>query len=207
VAGVQSPSDSAGSLGLAPAPVAGVQSRERKRAVTLEICKQVSQIYDWLDSQIKSFNVDCSACGKCCDFESFGHKLFITSPELLYFRTNIKENQSPSDSAGSLGLAPAPVAGVQSRERKRAVTLEICKQVSQICPYLKNNKCTAREFRFAPCRIFFCKANSEKINELSEQAIKKFKVLCDEFDFPYQYVELSTALNQPALGSNNCFGN
>ncbi|MDP2932796.1 MAG: hypothetical protein Q8N81_01555 [bacterium] len=147
---------------------------------------------------IKSMNVDCSACGKCCDFESFGHKLFITSPELLYFRTNIKpskENQGPSDSAGCLGLAPAPVAGVQSRERKRAVTLEICKQVSQICPYLKNGKCTARDFRFAGCRIFFCKADSEKINELSEQAIKKFKTLCDEFDFPYRYVDLATALN------------
>src|SRR4030042_145690 len=52
----QSPSDSAGS------------------SIALNICKQVSQIYDWLDSNIKSMDVDCSACGKCCDFESFGHK-------------------------------------------------------------------------------------------------------------------------------------
>ena len=67
------------------------------------------------------------------------------------------------------------------------------------CPYMENGKCTARDFRFAGCRIFFCKADDEKINELSELVIKKFKALCDEFNFPYRYVELSAALNNPEL--------
>jgi len=127
-----------------------------------KICNRVKQIYDWLDSQIKSLNVDCSACGKCCDFESFDHKLFITSPELLYFYENLK-----------------PLQKMQSGR----------------CPYLEDNKCTARDFRFAGCRIFFCKADDEKINEISESAVKKFRVLCDEFNFPYRYIELSAALN------------
>ena len=29
---------------------------------------------------------ECRACGKCCDFEAFGHRLYVTLPELLYFR-------------------------------------------------------------------------------------------------------------------------
>ncbi|HBG28703.1 MAG: hypothetical protein A2Y10_12175 [Planctomycetes bacterium GWF2_41_51] len=128
-----------------------------------EICKQVKQIYDWLDAEIKSLNADCCVCGKCCDFDSFGHKLFITSPELYYFYENLKP---------------------------------LKKMPAGVCPYMENGKCTARDFRFTGCRIFFCKADDEKINDLSEQAIRKFKGLCNEYNFPYSYMELSKALNE-----------
>jgi len=131
-----------------------------------KICSEVKEIYDWLDSNIKNFNPQCTACGKCCDFAAFGHKLFVTTPELLYFYKNVKN------------FKPMP---------------------AQTCPYLENNKCTARDFRFAGCRIFFCKADSEQLNQLSEQAIKKFKTLCEKYDLPYRYADLATAMNSPEL--------
>ncbi len=146
-----------------------------------KICNDVKQIYDWIDSQIKSLNTDCSACGKCCDFNAFGHKLFITSPELLYFFQNVKPL----------------ITSQQSRNREGAVKDEVLSNPSSpSCPYLEDGKCAARNFRFAGCRIFFCKADSEKINKLSEQAIEKFKTLCDEYNFPYRYIDLATALNK-----------
>ncbi|HAL45730.1 MAG: hypothetical protein A2Y12_04170 [Planctomycetes bacterium GWF2_42_9] len=145
-----------------------------KDKTNIIICEQVKQIYDWLDSQIKLIDADCSACGKCCNFESFGHRLFVTSPELLYFRTNINQ------------LAPSFMLGVQ----------KVHKPLQNICPYLIDGKCTAREFRFSGCRIFFCKGDIEKQNALYEETIKKFKALCDDQNFPYQYMELSAALNQ-----------
>lgn len=128
----------------------------------LLIYNQVKLIYDWLDNNIKSLNNECSACGKCCNFESFGHKLFITSPELLYFSENLNL---------------------------------LRKMTGGCCPYLEDNKCTTRDFRFAGCRIFFCKADSQKLSELSEQTIHKFKKLCDNYNFHYRYIELSAALN------------
>ncbi|MDD5011251.1 MAG: hypothetical protein PHQ00_03930 [Phycisphaerae bacterium] len=133
-----------------------------KNEKSIKICSEVKKIYDWLDENIKKFDPDCSACGKCCDFDAFGHKLFVTTPELLYFYENLKP---------------------------------LRKTANGLCPYLEDGKCTARDFRFAGCRIFFCKADSEKINELSEQAIKKFKALCDEYNFPYRYMDLASALN------------
>ncbi|MEN6383867.1 MAG: hypothetical protein ABFD79_01580 [Phycisphaerales bacterium] len=141
---------------LAPGPVPGVQSI---------ICAQVKQIYSWLDSQIKLLNCDCSACGKCCDFESFGHRLLVSSPELLYFSENLK-----------------PLLKMQTSR----------------CPYQQENKCTAREFRFAGCRIFFCKGDIEKQSDLYEEVLNKFKALCNKYNFPYSYVELSKALNECA---------
>jgi Fe-S-cluster containining protein len=131
-----------------------------------KICSEVKEIYDWLDSNIKNFNPQCAACGKCCDFATYGHKLFITTPELLYFYKNIK----------NFKLMPA-----------------------QTCPYLENGKCTARDFRFAGCRIFFCKADSEQLSRLSEETIKKFKTLCEKYDLPYRYADLATAMNSPEL--------
>lgn len=52
-----------------------------------ELINQVAEIYDWIALQI-SENINlagsCKACGKCCDFDTFGHLLFITPPELIY---------------------------------------------------------------------------------------------------------------------------
>ncbi|MFA5238865.1 MAG: hypothetical protein WC476_04045 [Phycisphaerae bacterium] len=52
-----------------------------------QLINKVAEVYDWLDLQIKDHKDsagECCACGKCCDFESFGHKLFVTSPEVMY---------------------------------------------------------------------------------------------------------------------------
>ena len=55
------------------------------------LIKRVAEIYDWLETQIADGNTKgrCRACGECCDFESFDHRLFITGPELMYLRANL----------------------------------------------------------------------------------------------------------------------
>ena len=53
------------------------------------IADKVVEIYAWLDSQIKNLNGDCSACGDCCDFAAYDHKLFVTTPELIYLKENL----------------------------------------------------------------------------------------------------------------------
>jgi len=49
-----------------------------------QIVDAVAEIYEWIDSQVAGF-APCGACGKCCDFDAWDHRLFITAPELLYF--------------------------------------------------------------------------------------------------------------------------
>ena len=49
------------------------------------IVSAVADIYTWIDSQITASGQACSACGKCCDFDAFDHRLFVTAPELTYF--------------------------------------------------------------------------------------------------------------------------
>ena len=155
-----------------------------------EIVNRVSNIYNWLDEELSARSVAagaCGICGKCCDFESFGHRLFVTTPEMLFFANKIGSRNI----TGHFTTVIPAKAGIQE---------SVCNETSSIkisggrCPYQVDGKCSVYEHRFASCRIFCCKGNPDFQSELSEAAVKKFKALCDEFQIPYRYVDLPTAL-------------
>ncbi len=63
------------------------------------VVERVSEIYDWLDSQTRRhgrLTGTCTICGQCCDFQKFDHRLYITTPELMYLTANLgTENIKP----------------------------------------------------------------------------------------------------------------
>lgn len=63
------------------------------------IVNKVREIYDRLDSQTRdqaNLAGVCRACGKCCDFGEFDHRLFVTPPELMYLSAKMgAENIMP----------------------------------------------------------------------------------------------------------------
>ncbi|MDH4240375.1 MAG: hypothetical protein OEW48_12505 [Phycisphaerae bacterium] len=64
-----------------------------------QLLNKVAEIYDWLDEQIRLTDglvIRCDGCGRCCDFEVFDHRLFVTPPELMYLAANLgDENLKP----------------------------------------------------------------------------------------------------------------
>ena len=130
------------------------------------LVQKVTEIYNWLDSQISeqsNLAGRCDACGRCCDFKGFDHRLFVTTPELLYLAANV----------GAENIKP---------------------MTTNRCPYQTDDKCTVYKFRFAGCRIFCCKGDADFQSQLSEMAIKKFRAICEQFLIPYRYADLATAL-------------
>lgn len=131
------------------------------------IAQKIAQIYDGLDSQIKSSTQlagSCKACGKCCDFNSYDHRLYITTLELIYLQEALGKNNIKAMANG-------------------------------ICPYNIDDKCSIHNHRFAACRIFCCNGDKDFQGTLSEVTLRKLKSVCDEFEIPYTYCELATALN------------
>lgn len=149
------------------------------------LLNKVAQIYTWLDDQIASQpegeKGSCRACGKCCDFDKFDHRLFVTTPELMYFKSKL-ENVIARSFALSLP---------KGETMKQSPFLPM---QNGVCPYNKNGKCSVYDIRFAGCRIFACQGDSDFQSELSEIVILKFKTLCTEFDLDYRYMDLKTAL-------------
>jgi Fe-S-cluster containining protein len=52
-----------------------------------QIIARVSEIYKWIDQQLANKGIagSCEVCGKCCDFEAYDHRLYVTTPEIIYF--------------------------------------------------------------------------------------------------------------------------
>lgn len=138
------------------------ESPGRRRLV-----EQVAALYDRIETQLRQAPGRagrCKACGACCDFPAYDHRLFVTPPELIYLAAKLHRDR----------LRPMPAGR---------------------CPYQQDNRCTIHEHRFAGCRIFCCTGTAEFQNDLSETALRQLKRLCEEFEIPYRYQDLPTALN------------
>jgi Fe-S-cluster containining protein len=135
---------------------------------TQAIVARVAELYAWVDQEIQDHDAaagSCLACAQCCDFVAYDHRLYVTTPELIYFKAQ---------------LGSEPVKPMSTGR----------------CPYQEGQKCSVHTIRFLGCRIFCCKGQSQFQNELMETALQRLKALCEEFDIPYQYTDLATALNQ-----------
>ncbi len=63
------------------------------------LINRVRDIYTEIDEALRNspeLAGNCLACGKCCNFKSYDHQLYITPPELLYLEHHIgSENLKP----------------------------------------------------------------------------------------------------------------
>ncbi len=158
------------------------------------LIEAVAAVYEWIAAQqIREPHRagQCNACGACCDFPAYGHRLYVTTPELIYLTAKLNV------------LSPAGGGWATNPEISLKNTGSICLFPSHRllpmptgrCPYQQDNRCAIHEHRFAGCRIFTCRGDPDFQSELSEAALKRFKTLCEESQIPYRYQDLPTALN------------
>jgi len=132
-----------------------------------QLLRKVAEIYNWFDSQIRENSALAGVCDMCGRCCDF--KGF---DHRLFVTTS--EMIYFAANVGTENIKP---------------------MTTSRCPYQTDDKCTVYKFRFAGCRIFYCKGDADFQSRLSESALKKFKSLCTEFQIPYRYVDLAVALN------------
>src|SRR3972149_2010542 len=62
-----------------------------------QVLDRVAEVYNWLDCQIRESGTVagwCEMCGKCCDFDSFDHRLFVSTPELMYLSGKLGQDKT-----------------------------------------------------------------------------------------------------------------
>ena len=131
------------------------------------LLEKVEQIYNWLDGEIGNRSDLAGECKACGACCDFGG-----SDHRLFV------------------TAPEIMYLVAKLETKN-----IRPMTTGRCPYQADGKCTVYDNRFAGCRIFCCRADKDFQSELSEEALRRLKAVCDELKIPYRYRGLAAALN------------
>lgn len=142
-----------------------------------EVLSDVQVVYDDIERLIAEAAWSCRACGSCCHFAEFGHRLFITTPEIIYFLSALRDGRVDR------AQAAAAIAAMGDAMEGR------------FCPLQAGRSCTVRSARPAGCRMFFCDPGDiEKSCQAYEIAHSRLKAICESRSVPYAYVEWTTAL-------------
>jgi Fe-S-cluster containining protein len=125
----------------------------------------IEDLYRTVQQEIDQRRPLCVVSGRCCRFEEFGHRLFVTTLELARFVHDV----------GSIAV-PDAWDGTG-------------------CPFQKAKLCTVHAIRPFGCRMFFCDATStEWQNAAYERFHADLKRLHEQFEVPYFYLEWRQAL-------------
>ncbi|HEY7116221.1 MAG TPA: hypothetical protein VH475_06535, partial [Tepidisphaeraceae bacterium] len=124
--------------------------------------ESVEAIYRELAVEVERRRPVCVVSGRCCRFEEFGHRLYVTTLELAVFLRGL-------DGVGSL---PAGWDGTAWDGTG--------------CPFQSNRLCTVHAIRPFGCRVFFCDATATQWqNEAYEAFHGRLKGLHEQLGVPY----------------------
>ena len=179
-------------------------------ASNAKLLAEVDALYAELDRRIAAHQPICRNRGACCKFDTFGHKLYVTTVELAYFHAHHADRlqkqlaRSERQDQGAAGFSLRDPAGCESaRDTQRAAGfsprgstgLKTFTLASQVCPFQHDGLCTTRAGRPIGCRVFFCESSDQGWqSELTEWAISRLRELHERFEVPYSYAEWLTAL-------------
>ena len=143
---------------------------------TLEIAVRAASARPEVESAIQALYADvhaaieqrrpvCALSGRCCRFEEYGHRLYVTTLELASF---VRQLAAEAASGGWDGTG---------------------------CPFQRSKLCSVHSIRPFGCRMFFCDATSTQWqNDAYERFHARIQQLHTELDVPYFYVEWRAAL-------------
>jgi Fe-S-cluster containining protein len=145
----------------------------------------VAEILAEVETDIAARKPICNASGRCCKFEAYGHRLYVTAAELHHFaHTQQIENQKSKIE----NLPPSPTVSLPQFFAHENPTG---------CPYQIDGLCTARDARPLGCRIYFCDENAQSWqNEVYERYHARLRALHEQFGLPYRYIEWRAALRE-----------
>jgi len=131
-----------------------------------QVGQRVAHLYDQLQCEIDRRRPLCLISGRCCRFDEYGHRLYVTTAELAAFVQALGDRPIPP-------VAPGSAA----------------------CPFQVGKLCGVHPIRPLGCRIFFCDATAaDWQRDLYERLHADLKRLHEELAIPYAYVEWRSAL-------------
>lgn len=158
---------------------------------------------DAIDASIRALYADlaevvaerrpvCNASGRCCKFEQYGHRLYVTGLEIAWFLRGVQGLGS-----GVRG-EHAETSGVGiSLQQLEPATSHQQPAPAPNCPYQISGLCSTHTIRPLGCRAFFCEEGTEAWQQdTTEHFLDRLKRLHAEHDLPYAYMEWRAGLDE-----------
>ncbi|MEM9914839.1 MAG: hypothetical protein AAF911_07760 [Planctomycetota bacterium] len=163
----------------------------REAAADPAIDTALRGLYAELDAAIAAKGPTCWSSGKCCKFDDFGHRLYVTGLEIAWFLGEVRSTKSE---------VGRDETGVEIR----------LPQLSELsiphpggaCPYQIDGLCSTHTIRPLGCRIFFCQQGTEAWQQdLYEDYLKRLQTLHDQHGLEYRYMDWIAGLSDSADAS------
>jgi Fe-S-cluster containining protein len=126
-------------------------------------------IYTLASDAIEARGPACWASGNCCNFDSAGHRLYVTGLEAAYTVDRL------GDVATAPALTPLTLDGAIARGG---------------CPFQLANLCGVHTIKPVGCRVYFCDRGAQQWQQdLSERLLAMVRELHARHDIEYRYGE------------------
>lgn len=143
-------------------------------------------LYAEVDAAVAAKGPTCWTSGKCCKFDEFGHRLYVTGLEIAWFLGQVEAGSADDESAS----APPGIRLPQFAEHAGA------------CPYQINGLCSTHTVRPLGCRIFFCQRGTEAWQQdLYETFLTRLRELHETHGLEYRYMDWIAGLDAAGVGS------
>jgi Fe-S-cluster containining protein len=138
-----------------------------------EVYTAVGRVYADIQHEIDQRKPRCEVSGRCCRFDEYGHRLYVTTAELATFVTQLPRS----------GLA-AEKPGV----------LQVYKPLTA-CQFQVDGLCGVHSIRPFGCRIYFCDPTADSWMQTTyERFHNRLKQIHAELGLDYHYIEWRQAL-------------
>ncbi|MEQ8844728.1 MAG: hypothetical protein RIB58_07720 [Phycisphaerales bacterium] len=152
----------------------GEVARWLEVAARPEVADRLAAVYQMIADQVEARAPVCVASGRCCNFESYGHRLYVTGLEAAWCVLRLE----PSMPA----LTPEAVLSAEARGG---------------CPFQVGQLCGVHTIKPVGCRTYFCDPTAQDWQEaLTERAHAMVRALHVSSGAPYRYMEWRAILRR-----------
>lgn len=171
---------------------------------------ELVHLFEDLTCAIAARGPTCWTSGKCCNFNAYGHRLYVTGLEITWLLLQLRS--SPHDKSArdhDADLAPLkselslPTLTGEKPEQSRNRKIEIRNlrpdaiDLTAPCIFQQNNLCTVHAIRPLGCRVFFCQQGTQDWQHaLYEDFQQRLRSLHERRGLPYRYLEWRAGLQE-----------
>ncbi|XAM00397.1 hypothetical protein OT109_03210 [Phycisphaeraceae bacterium D3-23] len=147
----------------------------------------------------------CNVSGRCCKFDSYGHRLYVTGLEIAWFLDRVSGlgsgvSDAPRDVADEPSSLALPViepghVTTSNTDQTRDPAPHIRASLPDACRYQVDGRCSTHTLRPLGCRVYFCTPGTDDWQHaVYERFLDRLRALHAAHDLPYRYMEWRVGL-------------